>query len=250
MRAQQTSLSSIAASLSGYLTQRCQDRSIKWAYHPQSNGVGQSVAQQTLVELVSRNGLVGRALKTGRLAATFNAKISGKRRAKTVDLAIGSPTNRCGANDLRPGELLSGPLETPLLIVEVKCCMTAHQKARTRLVSELLSTLEVADGLIPRPTLLGFIVMNYSERFTSPKNLPGPNRHDEGDAERALAQIFSAVPSIAPSGYDALVVVPITFDNETVCKVAATNASTFGTPEGEALALVDRRVGRAAKSIS
>jgi hypothetical protein len=220
------------------------DRSVKWAYHPQSNNVGQIVAQHALARLIGLGGGIASAIRAGRIAVAFNAKIVGKRRSKKVDLAIGYPFDTTDSEALSSDEFLCGPLSSPLLLCEVKSCMTAHQKARPRLVSELLSTLEVADGLRPRPIVLAFIIMNYARRFTSPKNLPGPNLHDDGDASRALEQLFSQVPTGEGDGYDALVVVPISFDNEAECSVAVANAREYGKAENHALNVVDRRVAK------
>jgi hypothetical protein len=230
--------------LSAELRQRCKDRSVKWAYHPQSNNVGQIVAQNALARLIGLDGGIASAIRAGRISVEFNASIAGRRRSKKVDLAMGYPVDVTDGEVLRPDEFLCGPISSPLLLCEVKSCMTAHQKARPRLVSELLSTLEVADGLRPRPIVLGFIVMNYARRFTSPKNLPGPNLHNEGDASRALEQLFSQVPTGEGDGYDALVVVPISFDNEAECSVVPANASSYSKLENHALNVVDRRVSR------
>jgi len=233
--------SSLAEALAADLLRRCHDRTLKWAYHPQSNSVGRVVAEHVLASLLSFPGAIERALKQGRLAATFGSSVHSGRRKKTFDLVVGEPEAIVQWTAPAPGELLSGVISKPLLLVEVKACMTAHGKAWPRLTSELLSSLEIADGLRPRPALLGVLVVNFASRFTSPKNLPGPNLHAPGDAKRVLDHVFEAVPVGGRLGYDALIVVPIDFDNERISRVHEL-AKHRGSSESDAYQIVDRLV--------
>jgi len=213
----------IAKHLASELHVRMADSMRKWAYHPQSNSVGRDVVTHALRLILETSGETSQALKSGRLAVGLNQSVRGRRRKKKIDLVAGLPGGPTDREGLQSGELLSGEIATPLILLEAKACMTAHQKAGTRLMGELLSTLETAEDLDPKPLLIAFIVLNYSLEFTSPKNLPGPNRHSPDDATKALASLANAIPIGRKVGYDAIVLVPISFDNELTANLAPTH---------------------------
>jgi hypothetical protein len=68
----------------------------------------------------------------------------------------------------------------------------------------------------PNAKLFAIVAINYGDRFTSPLNLPGPNRHEAKDGPnltKALVQSLSHNPDVFGS-----LIIPICFDNERVCE--------------------------------
>jgi hypothetical protein len=187
---------SISSLLCRALADRCRDPNVAWPYHPRK-GIGQIIIDCLLECVLLQNASFKRAIEDGNVALKVNTVTGGKRRSKRLDLVMSSTSL------------------PHLVAVEAKACMTAHSKARTRLVAELTSSLDAVQDKCSPAKLFVVVVVNCSERFTSPLNLPGPNVHDISDGQDfsdALVRSLSNNPDIA-----GLLVVPIRFDNETYC---------------------------------
>lgn len=179
------------------LEERCRDPNVAWPYHPRI-GIGQVIVDCLLQSVRQRYVNFQAGIDSGNIVLRANTVIGGKRRSKRLDLVISTSST--------PSHLVA---------VEAKACMTAHAKARTRLVAELTSSLDALLDSSSSAKLFAIVVVNCGERFTSPLNLPGPNMHDSRDGQNfcdALVRSLSSNPDIA-----GMLLVPIRFDNETQC---------------------------------
>ena len=220
----------LAREISHALAARMESPDHVWAYHPQSNSLGKTIARFVLARILNAEPGLQELAHSDRLSAHFGCPVSAGRRTHTVDLCIKSL-----------GE--SEPEPTPRLIVEVKSCMTGHQKARSRLLSELHSTLDIAKAIEPQSIAIGVLVFNLSERFLSPLNLPNHNLHDIPLSMNILTRLLGEVDVGQPDGYDEFLVLPIDFDNDAVVGPLIGSMRPSGLPpSGKPLTRVARQL--------
>ena len=190
----------IGQALTKVLEDRLDPGRVRWAYHPQSNSLGKTVSELVLSRILAAEPGLQRLGKSHDLVARFDHKVRAGRRERKIDLCL---------------ELLgTEPTTTPGLVLEVKACMTEHGKARPRLKSELLQTLDVGRALEPPALVVGVLVFNLAERFLSPLNLPRHNKHDRAKCVEVLGRLLEELGTGEEDGYDELLVVPIDFDND------------------------------------
>ncbi len=235
----------IAARLVEWLQSRIDGTANAWPYHPRSNDLGKFVRKEVLADLVRVSAVIADLCKRGRLGCDVNVAITTPTgRRKKLDLILGEPVG-----EHRPpsdGGVLKARIQRPLFSLEVKAAMTAHAKASPRLVAELQSSLEVIRTL-PECAAMGVLVVNIAERFTSPLNLPGPNRHDQPQATlNLISDVLERVP-VGGSGYDALAIVPIELDNEQLVALAPNRGwcpqtNTYSASLKAVAALLEQRV--------
>ena len=220
----------IGQALSQVLQARLDSDEHAWAYHPQSSLLGKTVAELILARLLHAEPELQRLGRSRRLISRFDHKVTARRRERKVDLCL-----ELTESDGRP---------LPRLVLEVKACMTEHQKARPRLRSELLQTLDIARALDPPALVVGVLVFNLSERFLSPLNLPGHNRHDHLKCLRTLEKLIGELGIEEHDGYDELLMVPIDFDNDVAAR------PILGKNRPRAMAQASRPLDRIARRLS
>jgi hypothetical protein len=198
---------SIGEDLCAILSARCADPNVAWPYHPRV-GLGRLLMDCLLQSLASRSPMFASGLQDGSISLKISQRVGGRRRQKKLDLVI----------------TRDGPGAT-LVAVEIKSCMTAHSKAHTRLVAELTSSLDALLDADPLAKFFCMVAINYSGKFTSPLNLPGPNVHDVGDAPALTAALRRSLSNnIEIAG---TLVIPIAFDNETSCQMASDHTGDY-----------------------
>lgn len=190
--------------------------STEWVYHPRKTDVSDFVRRKFLVDLLRSAPAFERAARNGEVACDLNVPLSRQGgRARKLDLIVGKPKQLVpiATND---DVLRKAKVQAPLLSLETKLCMTEHRKATSRLIDELLSSLEVVKSVAPRCLCVAIVVINVANRFTSPLNLPGPNVHDRPhEIRRLAAKIFERIPIAEERSYEALAVAVVDVDNET-----------------------------------
>lgn len=190
--------------------------STDWVYHPRKTDVSDYVRRKFLFDLLHQSDAFAAAAKSGRSVCDLNVPLARPGgRARKLDLIVGPPAHAIGeasgTDVLRKAKVVH-----PVLSLETKLCMTEHRKATSRLIDELLSSLEVVKSVSPACVCVGIVVVNVAERFTSPLNLPGPNLHDRPhEIRRLVAKIFDRIPVGPARGYDALAMALLDLDNET-----------------------------------
>jgi hypothetical protein len=188
----------IIEELCARLLERCRDPNVAWPYHPRV-GVGSIIIDSLLKSLILASPALGAATDAGELLVRRNEVVGGKRRSKRLDLVLSRKDGKA-----------------PSVVVEAKACMTAHAKAHSRLVAELTSSLDAILDADPNAAFFSVVAINFGERFTSPLNLPGPNRHEAKDAPNlagALLRSLSSNQEICGT-----LILPVRFDNERYCE--------------------------------
>lgn len=188
----------ISGQLCRALTQRCNDPNVAWPYHPRI-GIGALLIDCLIQSLQHDNPPFKHALSSGQLSLKRNHKAGGNKRSKRLDLVISS-------NDA-PNKLVA---------IEAKACMTAHAKARTRVIAELTSSLDALLDENADAEMFAIVVVNCGERFTSPLNLPGPNTHDASDGQSFSDALIRSISN--NSDLKSILIIPIDFDNERKCQ--------------------------------
>lgn len=189
---------------------------VDWVYHPRKTEFSDFIRRKVLADLLATSAPLREAARSGRIACDLNVSLSRKGgRTRKLDLVVGTPVSPL-AVAAGPDVLRKAKIAVPKLTLETKLCMTEHRKATSRLIDELLSSLDVVRAVGgPDATCIAVVVINVGARFTSPLNLPGPNVHDRPhEIERLAAKIFDRVP-IGGDGYTAVAMSLVDFDNET-----------------------------------
>jgi len=216
---------SIGKDLCAILSARCLDPNIAWPYHPRV-GLGRLLLDSLIQALATRSPPFANGVRDGSISLGLSRKIGGKRRQKKIDLVI----------------TRDSPLAT-LVAVEIKSCMTAHSKAHTRLVAELTSSLDALLDADSTAKFFAMVAINYGTKFTSPLNLPGPNLHDADDAPALTAALRrSLTNNIEMAG---TLVIPVEFDNETSCRMAALDPGHYREEETNFMASILSALGLA-----
>jgi hypothetical protein len=211
------------SALCGSLTALCADPHVEWAYHPRS-GIGRLVIDKFWHSLESLSAELTKRCDAGKLVLESPARVGGKRRQKKIDLLA----------------TVKGTQEH-LVAVEAKACMTAHAKARPRLVDELTSSLDAVIEADANAQCFGIVVVNFGGSFLSPLNLPGPNNHEPDDGPKLVAALrtnLSRNQDIANT-----LIVPVLFDNETSCRPTADPEGVYLAEEHAFMVRVLRALG-------
>ncbi len=207
--------------------------SAEWVYHPRRTDVSDFVRRKFLSDLLAASPAFAEASRRGRIACDLNVALARPGgRARKLDLIVGVPEQPLG-DASGPDVLRKAKVGRRLLSLETKLCMTEHRKATSRMIDELLSSIEVVKSVSPSCICIGIVVVNVGERFTSPLNLPGPNLHDRPhEISRLAARIFNRIPIGTEGAYDALAMSLIDVDNETRFEVGG----GIEIPEGRSYA--------------
>ena len=203
----------LAASLVTWMRNRRE--SVDWVYHPRKTDFSDFIRRKFLSDLLATCPAFHDEARRGAVVCDSNVSLSRKGgRTRKLDLVVGPPIAKVEvAKD--SDVLRKSKLSMPRLALETKLCMTEHRKATSRLIDELLSSLDVVRAVSPNAICVSVVVVNVAKRFTSPLNLPGPNLHDRPqEIHRLIAKLFDRVPTGA-GGYDALTVALLDLDNET-----------------------------------
>ena len=186
------------AELCSKLEQRIADTSIQWAYHPRS-GLGRLITE-CLIDVMKRSSTeLERALHSQQIRFQEAVEVQGSQRSRRTDLVV---------ERVRPPRLLAA--------VEVKVCMTEHSKARSRMIDELRSSLDILSEAEPRARIFFVVVVNFSDKFTSPTRLPGPNLHSPNAGLKLFNALYESLGGLEKLA--GLLLVPIDFDNATRCR--------------------------------
>ncbi len=184
------------------LQDRCRDPNVPWPYHPR-NGLGDIVTTQVIKQLAvwCCDNLSG--IQSSGLVCGQRVLIGKGVRSRRIDLVIHHPKDG-----------------RALVAIETKACMTAHAKAVGRLAAELVASSDAAaQAGIP---LFALVAVNYASSFTSPLNLPGPNRQHPEDGKVFTKKLSQKLDSIFPEGR--LLFLPMDFDNERYCSPHSADA--------------------------
>jgi hypothetical protein len=152
-----------------------------------------------------------------RLVADLGVSFAYRGRTKKLDMVIGSPkTELAQPSEFVRADIVRSEIAEPLLVLEVKACMTAHRQATTRLVDELRSTIDIVRGAAPKAAVGAVVIVNVAPQFTSPLKLPGPNVNRPADVVRLVRRVSERVGTLRADegGYDVLSIVAVDFDNE------------------------------------
>jgi len=144
------------------------------------------------------------------------------------------------------------PVDSVLIAVEAKACMTAHIKARPRLYDELNSSHLTIHGCADTAIAVGLVLVNYASEFISPiknnfdisKNAPVVSHHDQPrDTERVIEKVLKLPRSSGTGkrGYDAigLTVVDMRNDGGPVVQIDSSPA-----PQPGDILHYDQMIGR------
>lgn len=196
--------------------------SVDWVYHPRKTDVSDFVRRKFLSDLLSSCSAFREQARNGEIACDLNVSLSKDGgRTRKLDLIVGEPANGHLETAKDADVLRKAKVNAPLLALETKLCMTEHRKATSRLIDELLSSLDVVRGVRTEALCVAVLVVNVADRFTSPLNLPGPNLHDRPIEIRRLVDKVLTRIKIGGDGYDALAVALVDVDNEHRFKVGS-----------------------------
>jgi hypothetical protein len=189
--------------------------SVQYVYHPRRTDVSDFVRRKFLSDLLAYSDSFTSDARGGTVVCDLNVKLAKPGgRARKLDLILGAPLANVGEASGQD-VLRKAKVAEPLLSLEVKLCMTEHRKATSRLIDELLASLEVVKSVAPSCACFGIVVVNVAGKFTSPSNLPGPNVHDRPhEIERLVQRVLDRVPIRNEGAYHGLAVTLISSDNE------------------------------------
>ncbi|MES1174035.1 MAG: hypothetical protein ABUL62_06875 [Myxococcales bacterium] len=188
---------------------------VDWVYHPRKTDVSDYVRRKVLGDLLSSCTMFHEQARRGEIACDLNVSLSkAQGRTRKLDLVVGAALNGALPEAIDEDVLRKAKVGTPRLALETKLCMTEHRKATSRLIDELLSSLDVVRGVSPDALCVAVVVVNVAARFTSPLNLPGPNLHERPvEIHRLVEKVLTRV-GVGDSGYDALAIALVDVDNE------------------------------------
>lgn len=187
----------------------------QYVYHPRKTDFSDFVRQKFLSDLLKASLAFAAAAQAGKVACDLNVRLEQTAgRARKLDLIVGTPVAEIGPS--RPPDVLrKSKLARQLLSLEVKLCMTEHRKATSRLIDELLSSLDVVKAVAPRCFSTAVVIVNVSDQFLSPLKRSSPNKHEKPhEIRRLIEKIVERVPAEKSGGYDALAMVLVDTDNE------------------------------------
>jgi hypothetical protein len=206
----------ISARITTYLQHRRNDPAVEWPYHPRGTDFRDAVRRMVAADLLQICTIFKDDARAGRIACDVEASLSANDLHKEIDFVVGPPISPFDGGVATPG-LRQAPLGLPMLTLETKACMTSHSQASSRLLAELSQSLRVVREVNNNAVVSAIVVVNVSDRFTSPLNLPGPNKHNQpGVTRRLVAKLMERIAQRPRSihGYDALGFVILDFDNE------------------------------------
>jgi hypothetical protein len=197
-------------------------QTVDWVYHPRKTDVSDYVRRKVLGDLLSSCTAFHEQARRGEIACDLNVSLSkAQGRTRKLDLVVGAPLNGELPEAVGGEVLRKAKVGTLRLALETKLCMTEHRKATSRLIDELLSSLDVVRGVSPNALCVAIVVVNVAIRFTSPLNLPGPNLHDRPvEIHRLVDKVLTRV-GVGDNGYDALAIALVDVDNERHFEVGA-----------------------------
>ena len=114
-------------------------------------------------------------------------------------------------------QLRRAPVGAVLVALEAKACMTAHQKALSRLYDELNSSHLTVHGAADAAIAAGFVMINAATSFASPTKGGAPNRHVQPRATEITKAKVAELPrrsATGQTGFDAIAVVVVDCKND------------------------------------
>jgi hypothetical protein len=170
-----------------------------WQYHSRSDRHSKIACWAIAFDLMQTSDLLREQVAAGKVVLGINEGLTDfqTQRKKVLDLVIGQPRlplpdepKRTFADlgehfgialsDEEAGQLavlpvaVEAPVESVLVALEAKACMTAHVKALPRLHDELDSSHQTTHGNSERALAVGFVMVNAGESFISADQ----NKHD------------------------------------------------------------------------
>lgn len=220
----------------------------EWLYHPRKTKLSASVIGKFIDDMRVTSAGFDRGASSGTLVGDVNVEIHGGDRRKALDLVIGRPTGEPVAPEARD-RLRRRPVAHPCLTLEVKACMTAHRQSTPRLLDELMASLDVVKAQGAAIIPVAVVIVNISEIFTNPLNLPGPNRSKGVEIRRLFDRIVERIPLDSGTGHDhaygAIGIAVVDTDNEKHLRPVDASAyvpqsHSYGVALARAAALFDR----------
>jgi hypothetical protein len=221
----------------------------EWQYHSRSDRHSKTACWAIMFDLLSSSSLLRQHVVAGKVSFAINRKMNNWQtgRSKNLDLVV---ARAAGVNAESPSadlekladrydiqlthaelkDLKDMPVSprgaagsTVLVALEAKACMTAHMKARPRLFDELDSSHSTVHGDNNNALAVGFVMVNYADRFVSPTNQFGPeiryNRHNQpADTMKVIEKLREINrrpgPHAGQSGFDAFGIMVVELEND------------------------------------
>lgn len=222
----------------------------EWQYHPRSDRHSKVACWAILFDLMARDSLLSRHVRTGKVSFGINHKMRDfqHQREKDLDLVIcrkSVPSSvgaiRCFTDmvdayavvltDREKALLAKLPeipvtgVQTALVALEAKAAMTEFGKARPRLYDELNSSHLTIHGDTDSAIAAGFAMVNLADRFVSPIRNPWSlgsvttvvNAHRQPKEATAVVTKVRQLPrrsSTGAVGFDALGLIVVRCSND------------------------------------
>jgi len=208
-----------------------------YRYHPRSDAHSRRLCELVLSDLLAACEPLARHVASGEVVGGTNVPhLFPSGRAKTLDLAIGTPINS-GPRPLVPVGPACAPIQQLRIALEAKQCMTEHSKAKPRLFDGLSSSHEIVHSGAPEAIACGIVVVNIASRYASPtRQIAGDllvyTGHRQPHAARAIIEHLRGLQRRSGSrdvGFDAFSSIVIDCDNTSECTLhTAPPAPQFG----------------------
>lgn len=218
----------------------------EYQYHPRSDHHSKLACWCIAFDLLSASSALRRHVELGKVRIGVNHEMLDfkNRRKKNLDLVIGKPSSSSqtrhrslaclakhigvmlegdqqAAFDELP-QAAEGPIDSVLVALEAKACMTEHTKSLPRLFDELNSSQQTVHGANDAAIACGLVMINASDTFLSPGrqragSAPTTSRHRQPDvANAAMAKVRELPRRTQPGvdGFDALGTLMLSLRND------------------------------------
>lgn len=218
-----------------------------WQYHSRSDRHSKIGCWGVTFDLLRTSGLLREHVADGKVTFGVNHQMVDfrTRRQKNLDLVLARPGAATTARSLsdmavhlgvrlEPDQaaelaalplLVEAPVQSVLVALEAKACMTEHGKARPRLYDELNSSHLTIHGANDHAIAVGFVTINVAETFVSTDrnkfdlsvHPPVVTKHNQPAAAASVFDKIREMPRrIRPGeeGYDAIGVVMLDCAND------------------------------------
>ena len=201
----------------------------RYHYHPRRDAHSKLLAQLIWEDLYEHCSGIRRHFNSGLITYKINFPYRWPHtdKAKTIDLAIGTPHPANKLADVR-------------IACELKAVMTEHKKAEPRIYDELSSSHQIVHASNPKVIAAGLTVVNIARTFVSPlrqdvAGSPPVSIHRQPDVTESMVGHLRGLrirQSIDEIGFDAYCTFVIDCDNQGPVRLwAGPPAAHFGAPD-------------------